>query len=350
MPNHASPLVSARTRAAAAAAPSPHSTPKSHPGRSAARPAAGAPPRRADLLTGPAAILVAAVLWGTTGTASTLAPAGARPAAIGSAGLAAGGVLLFLTSRGARSVPAACTVAQRWLLALGALAVAGYPVTFYPAVARAGVAVATVIALGSAPVFAGLLAWATGQGRPGVRWAGATAAAVLGCGALVLAPGLTGHGAPVDGIGILLAALAGLCYALYALVGRTLIAAGHAAAPVLGAMFGAAGLAVLPVLLASGAGWLGTWRGAAVALHLAAFTTFLAYRLFGRGLRSTPAQVATTLTLAEPAVATLLGVAVLGQRLPALSWGGLGVLAAGLACLAVPGRRRRWPGPRRRSR
>jgi len=86
------------------------------------------------------------------------------------------------------------------------------------------------------------------------------------------------------------------------------------------------------------------WRGAAVALHLAACTTFLAYRLFGRGLRSTPAQVATTLTLAEPAVATLLAVAVLGERLPALSWCGLGVLAAGLACLTVPASRRQRPG------
>jgi DME family drug/metabolite transporter len=340
VPNHASPLVSARTRAPAASAPS------SHLPRRAARPAAGAPRGRTGLLTGSAAILAAAALWGTTGTASTLAPAGARPAAIGSAGLAAGGLLLFFTSRGARSLPAACTGAQRWLLALGALAVAGYPVTFYPAVARTGVATATVIALGSPPVFAGLLAWATGQGRPGARWAAATAAAVLGCGALVLAPGLTGHGAPVDGAGILLAGLAGLCYAGYSLAARSLIAAGHPAAPVLGAMFGAAGLAVLPVVLASGAGWLGTWRGAAVALHLAACTTFLAYRLFGRGLRSTPAQVATTLTLAEPAVATLLGVAVLGQRLPALSWCGLGVLAAGLACLALPGRR----GQGRRSR
>jgi drug/metabolite transporter, DME family len=348
VPNHASPLasaplVSARPRRPAASAPS------SHLPRRAARTAA-APRRQTSLLTGPAAILAAAVLWGTTGTASTLAPAGAQPAAIGSAGLAAGGLLLFLTSRGARSLPAACTRAQRWLLALGALAVAGYPVTFYPAVARTGVATATVIALGSAPVFAGLLAWATGQGRPGARWAAATAAAALGCSALVLAPGLTGHGASVDGAGILLAGLAGLCYAGYSLAGRALIAAGRRAAPVLGAMFGAAGLAVLPVVLASGAGWLGTWRGAAVALHLAACTTFLAYRLFGRGLRSTQAQVATTLTLAEPAVATLLGVAVLGQRLPALSWCGLGVLAAGLACLAVPGRRRRGTGPARRRR
>ena len=329
MPEHASSLVSARSRAASRISRSTRlARPRAH---------------RA-LLSGPAAILTAAALWGTTGTASTLAPAGAPPAAVGAAGLAAGGLLLLLTSRGVRPTLAACTHAQRWLLGLGALAVAGYPATFYPAVARTGVAVTTVIALGSAPVFAGLLAWATGHGRPGARWAAATTAAVLGCGALVLAPVLAGHSGPADGMGILLAGLAGLCYACYSLIGRTLIAAGHPAAPVLGAMFGAAGLAVLPILLAAGTGWLGTWRGAAVALHLAACTTFLAYRLFGRGLRSTSAQVATTLTLAEPAVATLLGVAVLGERLPMLSWCGLCVLAAGLACLAIPASRGRRPG------
>jgi DME family drug/metabolite transporter len=332
VPEHASSLVSARSRAASRTSQSPR----------LARP-------HRDPLSGSAAILTAAALWGTTGTASTLAPAGAPPAAIGAAGLAAGGLLLLLTSRGARPMLAACTRAQRWLLGLGALAVAGYPVTFYPAVARTGVAVATVIALGSAPVFAGLLAWVTRQGRPGATWAAATVAAVLGCAGLVLAPAISGQGGQVDGMGVLLAGLAGLSYAIYSLIGRALVAAGHQAAPVLGAMFGAAGLAMLPVLLASGTGWLGSWRGAAVALHLAACTTFLAYRLFGRGLRSTPAQVATTLTLAEPAVATLLGVAVLGERLPALSWCGLAVLAAGLACLAVPVRRRR-PGSRQRRR
>ena len=143
-------------------------------------------------------------------------------------------MLLLGTSRGARPLLAACTRAQRWLLGLGALAVAGYPVTFYPAVARTGVAMATVIAPGSAPVFAGLLRWATGQGRPGRRWATATAAAVLGCAALVLGPGIAGHGGRADGTGVLLALLAGLCYAGYSLTGRALISSGHPARPVLG--------------------------------------------------------------------------------------------------------------------
>src|SRR5262249_39378291 len=64
-----------------------------------ARLAPAAPRRGGGARTGPLAILAASVLWGTTGTASTLAPAGAPPTAIGAAGLAAGGLLLFLTSR-----------------------------------------------------------------------------------------------------------------------------------------------------------------------------------------------------------------------------------------------------------
>lgn len=321
-----------------------HSTTEDHttvPNRTSsltpARPAAIGPrPTRSRFLGGPASILASAVLWGTTGTASSLAPAGAPAAAIGCAGLTLGGILLFLTSGGAFRLPSACTRRERGLLVLGVLAVAGYPVTFYPAVSSTGVAVATVIALGSAPVFAGLLAWITGQARPTARWTGATAAAVLGCTLLVMGPRLTGHATPVDPTGIALAAAAGLSYAVYSLIGGGLIGRGHSSDAVMGVLFGAAGLLVLPVVLFAGTAWLATGRGAAVAGYLALFTVYLAYRLFGRGLRRTSASVATTLTLAEPAVAAVLGVTVLGERLPAASWGGLAVLAAGLVLLTLP--------------
>ncbi|MER5431535.1 EamA family transporter [Streptomyces sp. NPDC002588] len=297
--------------------------------------AAGPRPSRAGFLGGPAPILTSAVLWGTTGTAASLAPAGAPAAAIGCAGLVLGGLLLFLTSRGARSLPAACTRAERPLLVLGALAVAGYPVTFYPAVARTGVAVATVIALGSAPVFAGLLSWLAGQGRPTARWTAATAAAVLGCTLLVLGPGLTAA-TPMDLTGVALAACAGLSYAAYSLIGGTLITRGHSSDAVMGMLFGAAALLAAPLVLSVDTHWLTTGRGTAVAGYLALFTVCLAYRFFGYGLRRTPASSATSLTLAEPAVAAVLGVTVLGERLPAVSWCGLAVLALGLVLLTFP--------------
>ncbi|MEU8899235.1 EamA family transporter [Nocardia sp. NPDC048505] len=302
-------------------------------------------------------ILSAAVLWGTTGTASWLAPPNAPSAAVGCSGLVLGGLLLFLAGhRGAlRRPPAGSPLVPNrrrggagpayargeWrLLLLGAVAVAGYPVTFYPAVARTGVAVATVVALCSAPVFAGALAWVTGRSRPSARWAIATGAAVLGCAALVLGPMLTGGPATIDPFGLALAALAGFTYVVYSLIGGDLIVRGHRPDSVLGVMFGVAALLVLPVVLAGDTAWLGSARGAAVALHLAVFTTFLAYLLFGQGLRHTGVAVATTLTLAEPAVAAVLGVTVVGERLPLVSWCGLAILASGLVLLSLsPGRR-----------
>ncbi|MEV6773579.1 EamA family transporter [Nocardia sp. NPDC051030] len=284
---------------------------------------------------GPAPILVASVLWGSTGTAASFAPDGTPAAAIGSAGLALGGLLLFASTRGNRLK---CTRSERWLLLLGACAVAGYPVTFYPAVARSGVAVATVIALGSAPVFAGLLSWITGHGRPTARWVLATMVAVTGCAVLVLGPEISGGARPVDLVGIALAACGGLAYAVYSLVGGKLIARGHASGTVMGSMFGMAAVLVLPVVLGAGIGWLVTPRGAAVALHLAVFTTFIAYTLFGYGLRHTGIATATTLTLTESAVAAVLGVVVVGERLPLMSWCGMAVLAAALVLLTVPTR------------
>ncbi|MFF4119936.1 DMT family transporter [Streptomyces sp. NPDC001714] len=292
--------------------------------------------RHSGRFTGPLPILTAAVLWGTTGTAGSLAPAGIPAAAIGAAGLALGGVLLFLTAPGSRSLPGICTGGERRLLAVGALAVARYPLAFYPAVARTGVAVATVIALGGAPVLAGLLAWFTRRSRPSARWATATAAAVLGCTVLVLGPQLAGDGAPVDVVGVLLAGLAGLSYAVYALAGGQLIACGHASGAVMGVMFAGAGLLVLPVVVWGAVGGLLTARAALIVLYLGVITTFLCYRLFGHGLRHATPQAATTLTPAEPAVAAVLGVTVLGERLPAVSWCGLAVLALGIVLLAVP--------------
>jgi DME family drug/metabolite transporter len=62
---------------------------------------------------------------------------------------------------------------------------------------------------------------------------------------------------------------------------------------------------------------------------------FLGYFLFGVGLARVRPSTATTLTLTEPAVAAVLAVVVVGERLTGAGWTGLAVLAAALVVLAL---------------
>src|SRR5256712_1866593 len=121
--------------------------------------------------------LGAAVLWGTTGTARALGPVGAAPLAVGAARIAVGGTALvaIALARGSLLRPWPPLPA-----ALSAIAVAVYQLTFFEGVARAGVAVGTIVAIGSAPAFAGLLAWWALGERPGARWLVATPGAGVG--------------------------------------------------------------------------------------------------------------------------------------------------------------------------
>ena len=289
-------------------------------------------------LGGPQFILLAASLWGTTATARTFAPAGAGPAAVGAARVIGGGLLLLAWALrgGALRELAARGTRTRCLLVVGAAAAAVYQTAFFAATAKAGVAVGSVVTIGGAPVFTGVLSLVTDRGsRPGARWLAATAAAVTGCVMLVAgghAAGAARAGAVTSGVA--LAVLASFCYAVYATTAAHLIGRGADDRAVVGAIFGGAAVLLLPVLLLSPLGWLATGRGVAVAGYLAVITTVVAYLLYARGLRTTPVTTATTLGLAEPAIAALLGLTLLGEHLTGTGLAGLGVLAISLLILA----------------
>ena len=284
---------------------------------------------------GAADIVLAAALWGTTGTVRSFVHA--SPVAVGAARLLIGGAFLFaLALRSGRLRSLLAGGRRAWLiLVLGAVLVSVYQLAFFSAVARTGVATGTVVTIGSGPVFAGLLTWVFRMGTPTRRWLVSTAGAVAGCTALSAG----GHAAGVEPIGIALALLSGFGYAAYATVASTLITRGEDDRAVVGALFGGAGLLLLPVLLVYGPGWMLTGQGAPAALYLGLITTGLGYMLYGRGLRTTPVAVATTLTLCEPAVAAVLGLFVLGEHLGPVAVAGLGLLVVSLLILALPARR-----------
>jgi DME family drug/metabolite transporter len=157
-------------------------------------------------------------------------------------------------------------------------------------------------------------------------WGPATACALAGC-VLLLAPGAE---ATADALGVALALVAGGCYAVYTVSAKRLLSAGVQPLPILAGSV-ATGAVVLAPVLANGAGGLASGRGLALVAWLGLVATGLGYLLFARGLAQVPAAAAGTLSLAEPLTASLLGIAVLGERLSGAEAAGGALLAAGLA-------------------
>ncbi len=279
-------------------------------------------------------VLLAAVAFGTTGTAQALGPDGADPLTVGAARIVIGGALLALI---AWLVAPKSTA--RWpvglVLASGA-AVAVYQLSFFEAVDRTGVAIGTVVALGSAPAMTGALARVMNGTPLTGRWAGCTALATVGILLLVL----SGRSAEVEPVGVLLAFAAGSGYAFYTVAAKQMLDADHSPEAVMGRAFGAGALLLVPVVLIGDVRWAGSVDGAAMVLYLAIVPTALAYVAFARGLRGLSSGDTATLTLAEPLTAAALGALVLGERPGALAVAGAALVLAGLVALALPGRRK----------
>lgn len=280
------------------------------------------------------ALVLASLLWGTTGTAASFMPESVSPLAIGAATMTIGGLLLFVFS--ARSAVSAIrdAASRRWLL-VGALGVFVYPLAFYSSMDLAGVAIGNVVSLGTGPVFAALLEWLFERHGLSRLWAICTTIAIAGV--ILLAIG--GHGGGGGGAnviaGVLLGLAAGLAYALYTYSSSRAIRTGQTARGVMGGMFGIGALALAPVLIAFGAPILQSGQSISLSLYLAIGPMFIAYLLFGVGMRTMRSSTATTITLLEPFVATVLAVIVVGERLDPVGWLGLLLILAAVTVLAT---------------
>lgn len=288
-------------------------------------------------------VLAASVLFGTTGTARQLGLAAADPVTVGALRLTVGGLLLGLIAvprllRLHRSGGGA-SARVVLLLAVGAVGVVAYQPTFFAGVGANGVPVGTLVALGSAPVFTGLLAWALQRRRPSGRWFACTAVAVAG---VVLLSGLV-DGAAARAVSVpgLAASLgAGSAYAVYTLAVKGLLDRGWDTAASVGAVFGLAGaISAVELPLLGGAPPSAPGAPAAVA-WLGVMTVTVAYLLFARGLQRLPAATVATVTLAEPVTAAVLGVLLLGEAMSVQALIGAGLLVLALALLGLPSRRR----------
>jgi len=294
-------------------------------------------------LPGPILIGLATILWGTTGTTQALAPDAATPLTVGALRLLVAAVVLMLIA-GFTGHLGTLSGMRRPATLLAALGVAAYQPFFFLAVDRTGVVVGTIVAIGTAPIFAGLLAWVFDRAAPSRVWVSATAVAIAGVGLLVAA----GSDLGTNAAGITYALIAGAAYATYVIAARQFSREGN----VIGStaiIFALAAAILLPLLAVDDLGWVATTGGTIAVLHLGVLATAAAYLLFAAGLKTTRSTTATTLTLGEPVTATLLGVVAVGERPPLLGWAGFALVLVALIAAATEGRSNRFIPLRSRS-
>lgn len=287
-------------------------------------------------LMGIGAITVTSLLWGTTGTAATFAPQ-AGPLAIGAAALGIGGLLQAVIAIPALRSAWPRLRANVGTVAVGAVAVAVYPLAFYSSMHFAGVAIGSVISLASAPLASGVLERVVDRSRLSRWWMLAAALGIIGsillCVSKMQDRSASSSGSTLLGIGLGL--VAGGTYAMYSWAVHRLMTRDVGRAAAMGSVFGAGGALLLPVLIVTAAPLIGSTEYLLVAGYMALVPMFVGYVLFGFGLVRVPASTATTITLTEPAIATILAVLIVGERLTTIGWAGLMVIGGVLAVLAL---------------
>jgi DME family drug/metabolite transporter len=274
-------------------------------------------------------VIVAAIAWGTGGVIAAVLyrSTGLGPIAISFWRTAIGVVLLALLYPWIRPR----TVAARrrpWITLITGVGLAIYQTAYYAAVTRSGVAFATVLTLGSAPILIALGARFIIGERLGA--VGIVSVAVAPLGLLLVVGGNTGG----TTAGVALSLLSATGYAVVTVLHRTLGGVDPGRTTLSG--FAVAGLCLAPLAIVEG---LWPARGAGlqtVALlgFLGVFSTAMAYSLFFASLGTVRATTVSVLSLSEPLTAAALAVLLLGER---LTWGmasGAAILLGAVALLA----------------
>jgi drug/metabolite transporter, DME family len=298
---------------------------------------------------GTLAVLAAATLWGTLGIAQELGAPAAAPATVAGVRSLGGGLALLglVLLGGGRSRLIAAVRGAPGAVAGAVVSITVFQLAYLTGVRSIGVALGVLIAIGSAPAWAGLFAVLAGR-RPGGRWLVATAATVAGAAVLLLVGG-GDAGQDPGAYGVLAGLLAGAAYGTYTTVSVRLVQAGADGTSAVALTFTGAGLLLLPVLVTGDLTWTAGPRGVTTVLWITLGTTAAGYALFARGLAALDAPTVTTLTLAEPLAATVLAVVLVGERLSLAGWVGAALLVVGLVAVApMGGRDRTAIGPARR--
>lgn len=284
------------------------------------------------------AVLLAAFLWGTTGTVASFAPH-LSPLTIGAAAMGGGGLLQALLARKSIISHLPHIKANSVMLSVGVISVFVYSLAFYSSMHYAGITIGTVVSIGTAPLFTALLERVFDRKPLSMAW---LVSFVLGVtGVVLLSLGESHTTANTEGLsqhrqilGIGLGGVAGLTYALYSWAAKRMIDQGLDAKATMGMIFGLGALLLLPTLWMTGSNLFEENINLYVVGYMMLIPMFLGYVLFGYGLKTVPASKAITLTLFEPLVAAVLAILLVGEQIAPIGWFGMLLISICLALLS----------------
>lgn len=271
------------------------------------------------------AVLGSALCFGTTGTTQQLGVPDISPLAVGAARLLCGSLFLFLFAQIQRGSRGSFRAPRRDLFICG-LGVAIYQLTFFSAVHITGIAISTVTALGSVPTFSAIVAYFVLGEKPQSSWYLGTSVTVLG----IILVGTANGVDSFKPLGLLLAAIAGLGFAVFNVISRRSLSQGAQDIWLTAISFGIAALFTSPFLFAQNPEWILTRDGGLSVLWLGLVPTAIGYFLFTFGLKRVDSSTAATVVLAEPATATILAALIIGESLVLQSFLGIAIVAAGI--------------------
>ncbi|WP_411912510.1 DMT family transporter [Vibrio alginolyticus] len=278
-----------------------------------------------DYQLGTLSILFASTLWGTTGTAASLAP-DVSALAIGAFSMGIGGFMQACLSAKSLKRDFRKVVHKKKTLLISIIALATYPLAFYSSMRFAGVAIGTVISISTAPFFSALLECLFSRNQTITkRWMMSFAIGVIGI-TLLLASESSANSLfdqDMKHWGVLLGLLAGLTYAIYSWGVKAMIDHGIESQTAMGSVFGIGGVLLLPTLFITGDNLFASSTNTTVMLYMALIPMGLGYIAFGFGLRFVTASGASILTLFEPVIAAALAVAIVGEEISLIGWVGI---------------------------
>ena len=271
-------------------------------------------------------VLASGTLLGTAGTAVALAPDEASTTTLGVARVGIGGLILILLlplfGGDRKNLTKVIRRPGVWAMAIST---AAFQPLFFGATARTGVALSTVLTIGTMPLFTGLIGRILFGERFKRMWVIATSLAVTG---LVLRSWEQLES--IDFGGVVMALGAGFATGCYVNGAKYELNRGGHAVELPAVAYSLSAVLLLPLVVGDSFTWITTGAGLLTAIYLGAISMALANTLQVVGLKRLSPGPTATLLLADPLTATILGIWILDEAITPLGVFGLIIVAVGL--------------------